>query len=136
MDPITVPAYKENLADVLEFIRSKMQAFPHQESSLLQLELSVEEAYVNIASYAYPEEPGEVTVGLKIDENPLVVTVELIDTGIQFNPLEKEDPNISLGIDDKKPGGLGILLIKHNVDQVHYQYLDGRNILTIQKRLD
>jgi len=136
MDPITVPASKENLADVLEFIRSKLEAFPHQESSLLQLELAVEEAYANIASYAYPVEPGEVTVGLKIDENPLFVTVELIDTGIRFNPLEKEDPDISLGIDDKKPGGLGILLIKQNADQVNYQYLDGRNILTIQKRLD
>ncbi len=136
MDPITVPASKENLADVLEFIRQKVEAFPHQDNALLQLELSVEEAYVNIASYAYPEESGEITVGLNIDENPLIVTVELIDTGIRFNPLEKEEPDISMEIDDKKPGGLGILLLKENADQVHYQYLDGRNILTIQKRLD
>ena len=60
-------------------------------------------------------------------KNPLVVTVELIDTGIQFNPLEKEDPDISWEL-MKKPGGLGILLIKQNADQVHYQYIDGRNI--------
>ena len=136
MDPITVPAYKENLADVLEFIRQKVEAYPHQESSLLQLELSLEEAYVNIASYAYPEEPGDVIVGLKIDENPLVVTVELVDTGIRFDPLEKDDPDISIGIDERKPGGLGILLLKQNADQVHYQYLEGKNILTIRKRLD
>jgi len=136
MDPITVPAYKENLADVLEYIRQKVEAYPHQESSLLQLELSLEEAYVNIASYAYPEEPGDVIVGLKIDENPLVVTVELVDTGIRFDPLEKDDPDISIGIDERKPGGLGILLLKQNADQVHYQYLEGKNILTIRKRLD
>lgn len=136
MDQIIVPARKEFLAEVLGFINQKLDHFPHEASALLRLELAVEEAFVNIASYAYPEKSGEVVVGLSVSEDPLTATVELTDSGTQFNPLEREDPDLSLGIKDKKPGGLGILLIKENSDQVHYHYQESRNILTIQKKLD
>jgi anti-sigma regulatory factor (Ser/Thr protein kinase) len=136
MDQITVPARKEYLSEVLEFINQKLDHFPHQSSALLRLELAVEEAFVNIASHAYPDESGEVAVGLSIKEKPLTATVELTDSGSRFNPLKREDPDLSIGIGDKKPGGLGILLIKENSDQVHYHYKKGRNILTIQKKLD
>lgn len=136
MDQIIVPAQKEYLADVLGFINGEVDPFPHEASQLLRLELAVEEAFVNVANYAYPEKSGEVIVGLSISEDPLTATVELTDSGTRFNPLEREDPDLSIGIEDKKPGGLGIFLIKENSDQVHYQYHEGRNILTIQKILD
>jgi len=136
MDQIIVPARKEYLADVLGFINGEVDPFPHEASQLLRLELAVEEAFVNISSYAYPEKSGEIIVGLSINEDPLTAIVELTDSGTRFNPLEREDPDLSMGIEDKKPGGLGILLIKKNSDLVHYQYQKGKNILTIQKILD
>ena len=165
MDQITVPARKENLSHVLEFIGQKLEPFPYDATAMLRLELSVEEAFVNIASYAYqldnekrtkPEETTnqekitnpeeityqkkitvheEITVRLSIDEDPLQITVQLIDSGTRFNPLEKEDPDVSKGIEEKEPGGLGIFLIKKNVDQVHYEYQEGKNILTLHKRM-
>jgi hypothetical protein len=177
MDQIRVPARKENLIRVLEFIGQKLEPFPYNATALLRLELSVEEAFVNIASYAYqvnkeettqqektipqketnpqkeitpqketnrhektiPHEETadeEITVRLSIDENPLQITVQLIDSGTYFNPLEKEDPDVSTGIEEKEPGGLGIFLIKKNVDQVQYEYRDGKNILTLHKKMD
>ena len=183
MDQITVPARKENLSRVLEFIGRKLEPFPYNATALLRLELSVEEAFVNIASYAYqlnkekitqqeeiipqeeitnhekitvqeeitrqeeitveeeitaPEETAdeEITVRLIIYEDPLQIMVQLIDSGTRFNPLGKEDPDVSKGIEEKEPGGLGIFLIKKNVDQVHYEYQEGKNILTLHKRMD
>ncbi len=171
MDQITVPARKENLSRVLEFIGRKLEPFPYNATALLRLELSVEEAFVNIASYAYqlnkekitqqeeiipqeeitnhekitvqeeitaPEETAdeEITVRLIIYEDPLQIMVQLIDSGTRFNPLGKEDPDVSKGIEEKEPGGLGIFLIKKNVDQAQYEYQNGKNILTLHKRMD
>jgi serine/threonine-protein kinase RsbW len=136
MDQITVPAQKENLSRVLEFIGQELESFPYNPKALLRLELAVEEAFVNIASYAYQPDNGEITVGMGIDEEPLQVTVQLIDSGIRFNPLENEDPDVSTGIEQKQPGGLGIFLIKKNVDQVQYQYQEGKNMLTLHQRMD
>jgi anti-sigma regulatory factor (Ser/Thr protein kinase) len=171
MNQITVPARKENLSRVLEFIGRKLEPFPYNATALLRLELSVEEAFVNIASYAYqlnkekitqqeeiipqeeitnhekitvqeeitaPEETAdeEITVRLIIYEDPLQIMVQLIDSGTRFNPLGKEDPDVSKGIEEKEPGGLGIFLIKKNVDQAQYEYQNGKNILTLHKRMD
>jgi len=135
MDQITVPARKENLSHVLEFIGQKLEPFQCDTTALLRLELSVEEAFVNITSYAYQLDDEEITVRLSIDEDPLQITVQLIDSGTRFNPLEKEDPDVSKGIEEKEPGGLGIFLIKKNVDQVHYEYQEEKNILTLHKRM-
>jgi anti-sigma regulatory factor (Ser/Thr protein kinase) len=136
MDQITLPARKENLSHILEFIGQELEPFPYNSKALLRLELAVEEAFVNIASYAYPADNGEITVRLGIDEDPLQVTVQLTDSGIRFNPLENEDPDVTTEIEEKQPGGLGIFLIKKNVDQVQYQYHEGKNMLTLHQRMD
>ncbi|KAF5068854.1 Histidine kinase-like ATPase domain protein [anaerobic digester metagenome] len=73
---------------------------------------------------------------LIIYEDPLQIMVQLIDSGTRFNPLGKEDPDVSKGIEEKEPGGLGIFLIKKNVDQAQYEYQNGKNILTLHKRMD
>jgi anti-sigma regulatory factor (Ser/Thr protein kinase) len=135
MDQITVPARKENLQDVLEFVVKHLELLQYSTKALLRLELSVEEAYVNIVNYAYDSDDGEIVIGCRIDENPSKITVQFIDSGIPFNPLKNEDPDVLSGIDEKEPGGLGIFLIKKNVDKLYYEYYDGKNILTIQKVL-
>ena len=136
MCKIVVPAEKEYLPEVLEFINQKLEHLSPHSSELFRLELAVEEAFVNIANYAYPEEPGEVAVDLSVTRKPLTATVKLEDSGTPFNPLKMEPPDLSPRIEEKEPGGLGILLIKEKSDQVHYHFQDGKNILTIQKKLD
>lgn len=136
MNEIIVPAKKENLQNVLNFINKQLDSFEYNIKARLQLEISVEEAFVNISNYAYGSEEGEVLIQCKIDKNPLQTTVKFIDTGIPFNPLENEDPDISLKTEEKEIGGLGIFLIKKNVDYIQYEYRDGKNILTIQKKLN
>lgn len=154
MEEIIVPAQKKYLSSVIEFIENQLDKFEYSTKALLLFELSVEEAFVNIANYAYEswsedsksttevsksddypnKSDGEkIIIKSNVDENPLQITVQLIDSGRPFNPLKVSDPDISLSIDDREEGGLGIFLIKKNVDELQYQYQDGKNILTIGK---
>jgi anti-sigma regulatory factor (Ser/Thr protein kinase) len=136
MNKIIVPAKIENLHNVLNFVSKQLNSVDYIMKARLQLELSIEEAYVNIANYAYEAEEGEVVICSKIDENPLEITIQFIDCGIPYNPLKNEDPDISLETKEKEIGGLGIFLIKKNVDHIAYEYKDRKNILTIKKKLN
>ena len=135
MNKLTVPAKIESLHVVMDFLSSQLDSVDHDMKARLQLELSIEEAYVNIVNYAYESDDGDVVICCNIDESPLKVTMQFIDYGVPYNPLENEDPDISLDAEEKEIGGLGIFLIKKNVDDISYEYHDGKNILTIQKIL-
>ena len=135
MNKLIVPAKIENLQKVLDFANEQLKSVECIMKARLQLELSIEEAYVNIARYAYKEE-GKVIICCDVDEDSLQITVQFIDCGIPYNPLKNKDPDISQDIKEKEIGGLGILLIKKNVDYLSYEYKDGKNILTIGKKLN
>ena len=136
MNKLTVPARIENLQKVMDFLGDQLDSVDYVMKARLQLELSIEEAYVNIVNYAYGSEEGEVVICCNIGESPLKVTMQFIDYGKPYNPLENEDPDISLNAEEKGIGGLGIFLIKKNVDDIEYKYCEGKNILTIQKKLN
>ena len=136
MQKITVPAKIENLQKVFNFVNKQLNSVAYNMKARLQLELSVEEAYVNISKYAYESEGGKVEIYSTMDEDPLQITLKFVDSGIPYNPLKNEDPDIFLGTEEKMLGGLGIFLIKKNVDNIGYKYQDGKNILTIQKKLN
>ena len=135
MHKITVPAKIENLQKVFNFVNMQLNSVAYNMKSRLQLELSIEEAYVNISKYAYESDEGKVEILSRVDEDPLQITVKFMDSGIPYNPLKNEDPDIYTNTEEKELGGLGIFLIKKNVDNIGYEYLNGKNILTIQKKL-
>ena len=136
MNKLTVPAKIENLQRVMDFLSDQLNYIEYAMKSRLQLELSIEEAYVNIVNYAYKSQDGKVVICCDIDEHPLQVTMQFIDCGIPYNPLRNEDPDVSSDLEEKEIGGLGIFLIKKNVDHIAYEHRNGKNILTIQKKLD
>ena len=135
MHKITVPAKIENLQKVFNFVNTQLNSVAYNMKSRLQLELSIEEAYVNISKYAYESDEGKVEILSCVDQDPLQITVKFMDSGIPYNPLKNEDPDICTDTEEKELGGLGIFLIKKNVDKIGYEYLNGKNILTIQKKL-
>jgi anti-sigma regulatory factor (Ser/Thr protein kinase) len=122
---INVPAKVECLYDVLAFI---------QDTGIEQqnnINIAVEEIFVNIAHYAYPSGDGDIAVSVCIDQNRL--TIEFRDSGTPYDPLAKTDPDTTLSADDREIGGLGIFMVKKLMDDVSYRYEDGKNILTIHK---
>lgn len=132
MKSITVPARVECLKEVIAFIETELAAAKCAEKLLMQIDIAVEEIFVNIAHYAYEAE-GSATVGCGIMDDKITIT--FMDSGVPYNPLEKEDPDTALDAGDRKIGGLGILIVKKSMDSITYQYKDGKNVLTIEKTL-
>lgn len=134
MATVTLLATDENMEAVNDFIHAQLPkdcSFKIQN----QIDLAVEEIYVNIAHYAYAPESGEVTIDCTVSGNPKTVTVSFTDSGKPFDPLAKEDPDITLSADERDIGGLGIFLTKQFMDSVDYRWEDGKNILTFSKTL-
>jgi sigma-B regulation protein RsbU (phosphoserine phosphatase) len=100
-----------------------------------QIELAIEEIFVNIALYAYHGEQGRVTVECGTERVPGGVTLTLVfsDRGASFNPLEREDPDIHAPLEERSIGGLGLLLVKRTMDRIEYSHDGERNRLVIQK---
>ena len=101
-----------------------------------KIELSVEEAVDNVVQYAYEGGIGWLEAGTSLDDKSLVLTIELRDAGVPFNPLEKDDPDITLSAKERPVGGLGIYLCKQMMDSISYRYEDGNNVLVMTKRVE
>ena len=107
---------------------------PDDDDLGFKIRLSVEEAAENIVQYAYDDGQGYVVVSTERIGDNLFITLK--DGGVPFNPLEKEDPDISLSAEERQIGGLGIFLCKQLMDSVTYEYADGCNILRMEKRIN
>jgi anti-sigma regulatory factor (Ser/Thr protein kinase) len=125
---------KDKSSEIIEFLMSSPD-IPDDEVLQFKLRLSIEEAVENVVRYAYDGGIGWLEAGTSLDQDSLVLTIELRDAGIPFNPLEKEDPDVTLSADERKIGGLGIFLCKKMMDSIEYRYEDGNNVLTMTKKV-
>ena len=125
----------DELDNVLKFIDNEIKDI-NDNKLLTKFNLVVEEIFVNIVSYAYEDNSNNNTVTISIKDNDDKTIITFIDSGKHFNPLIKDDPDISLSADERPVGGLGIYLVKKMMDNVEYEYKYNKNILTIEKRHD
>lgn len=135
MNKLVVPAEIDKLDDVITFVDTSLEGHEYSDKTLMEIEIAVEEIFVNIASYAYPPGTGVVSVETDISSKPETLIARFIDNGIKYDPLEKEDPDTGLSVEDTPIGGLGIFITKESMDDVIYEYKDNKNILTIRKEL-
>lgn len=135
MDKKTFDAETINLDEVLEFIDSRLEENDCPMKTQIQLNVAAEEIFVNVAHYAYKPEIGLVEVCVEFKENPRRVLISFIDSGKPYNPLEKPDPDITLSVDEREEGGLGVYMVKNTMDDVIYEFSDGKNHLTMIKNL-
>ena len=133
METITLAATIDNLQQVTDFAAEKLEAHDCPLKASMQLELVIEEVFVNIASYAYEPATGDATFCVEFEESPVAVVLTFIDGGKPYNPLEKPDPDTTLDADEREIGGLGIFLVKSNVDEISYERTDDKNILRMKK---
>ena len=101
----------------------------------MQVKICVEEIFVNIAHYAYEDGKGDALIGISYDEKEHAMKFSFEDSGIPYNPLEKEDPDITLTAEERGIGGLGIFICKKTMDDIQYEYANNKNILKMTKRL-
>ena len=131
---LTLDATLENVSKAIDFVAEEVERLPFSVKDKTQIEIAVDEIVSNVARYAYEDKTGKVQICLNNDENGLILAV--IDEGIPYNPLEKEDPDVTLSADERGIGGYGIFIVKKTMDEITYDYKDGKNILTIRKNYE
>ena len=132
---LELEAVADNLGKVLDFVGARLESADCPMKSKMQLDLAVEEIFVNIANYAYAPEIGKATVRVEVSGDPITVSITFIDRGVPYDPLKKADPDVTLSAAERGIGGLGIFLTKKMMDDISYEYKNGQNILTLKKTL-
>ena len=120
------------LQDVISFLEKELEAAGCPMRTVMHISVAVEEIFANIASYAYPQGGG--TALIRIDADGHEAVIRFTDSGIPFNPLEADDPDVSLPAEQREIGGLGIFMVKKTMDGIRYQRDGQKNVLTITKR--
>ena len=135
MAELKTEAKIQNLNHVMMFVEEALEKAGCGMKTLLQISVALEEIFVNVAHYAYGKETGDVVVSVDIRQPDEVAVIRITDSGIPFDPLAKEDPDITLSADKRNIGGLGIFMVKQSMDHVAYEYKDGQNIFTMEKSI-
>ena len=118
-----------------EFVDEIGNEFSLTPDVVFNLNLVLEEAVVNVINYAYPkEEHQSIYLSASLREGSIVLI--LTDTGKEFDPTMAPDVDITLSADEREIGGLGIFLIRQIMNEVKYERIDGKNILTLEKKLN
>ena len=133
-DEITVDADVKALPDVQKFVEEKLEAASCPMKPMMQISVAVEEIFVNIAHYAYKDKGGKGDATVKIRIADQTSEIVFIDSGVQFDPLSAEEPDVTLSAEEREIGGLGIFMTQKTMDDVKYEYTDGKNILTLKKQ--
>ena len=132
---ITLPAAVENIGKITAFVEGKLEERDCPLKKTMEISMAVDEIMANVAMYAYAPGTGDVTVQFGFEEASRTASVTFIDGGVAFDPLAKEDPDVTLPAEQRKIGGLGIFLVKKTMDEVTYKREDNKNVLCIRKKI-
>ncbi len=132
---LTVEAKIANIEQVISFVNDRLDEMSCTKRAKTQIDIALDELFSNICHYAYDGEVGLATVRVVEvpDDNSVRITLE--DSGIPFNPLQHDDPDVTLSLSERSIGGLGIFMVKKTMNDVQYEYKDGLNMLTVVKTL-
>lgn len=130
---IRVPALVESVNTITEFAETEMEIHECPMKVIIQMNIAIDEIVSNVVNYAYEDGDGDVSISIGFTDSPRSVRMTFRDKGIPYNPLEKADPDTTLSVEERDIGGLGIFIVKKNMDSMEYRYEDGENVLTISK---
>lgn len=130
-----VGAETKHLDQVLAFIDQQLAEYDCPSKIQSQIDVASEEIFVNIAQYAYENRIGNAGIQVEVEQEPLQVAITFTDQGVPYDPLQRQNPDLSLSAEERPMGGLGIFLMRQSMDDVSYEYREGKNILTIKKKL-
>lgn len=117
-----------------EFVEKACDASHLDASAVMQVNLAIEEAVVNAMTYAYPEgTQGYITVTAENDDKQLTFTIT--DSGQPFDPTAQSEADLTLSVEERPIGGLGIHLMRKYMDEIGYKRIGDRNILTLKKNI-
>ena len=135
MKTLTLEATLENITKVTEFIDAELEACECSMKAQMQIDVAIDELFGNIARYAYGQDTGEATIQFDFDAVDRMASIVFMDHGVPFNPLEQDDPDVTLSAEARAVGGLGIFLVKKTMDKLTYRFENGMNVLTLYKHI-
>jgi anti-sigma regulatory factor (Ser/Thr protein kinase) len=135
MKELTIEATVDNIQTVTDFVDEQLENFDCPMKAQMQINIAIDEIFGNIAHYAYNPDTGSATVRVEVLEEPLSVIIAFIDNGKPYDPLKAKGPDLTLSADEREVGGLGVYMVKNLMDEILYEYKDGKNILTIKKNM-
>lgn len=122
------------ISRLCQFVEAVGEEFALSPDIVFNLNLVLEEAVVNVINYAYPKEEHEsIYLSAHLHEGSIVFV--LTDTGKAFDPTAAPDADVSLSADERQIGGLGIFLIRQIMNEVKYERIEGKNVLTLEKKI-
>jgi sigma-B regulation protein RsbU (phosphoserine phosphatase) len=132
---ITLPNDVQKVPELAQFVEEVCEEVGLDMATTMQLNLALEEAVVNVMNYAYPSGvTGNIDIDARANDVRLKFTIS--DSGSPFDPTAKEEVDTTLSAEERSIGGLGIHLIRQIMDSINYEYVDGKNVLTLRKRLN
>ena len=135
MKELTIEATLENITAVTDFVNGQLEDYDCSLKAQMQIDIAIDELFSNIARYAYDPKTGPATVQVEVQEDPMAVIITFIDHGKPYDPLSGKDPDLTIPLEERNEGGLGVFLVKKVMDDVRYEYKEGRNILRIRKNI-
>jgi serine/threonine-protein kinase RsbW len=126
--------HMEELGRVNQFVEEIGEELGLNMELQMNLNLVMEEMVVNVISYAYPQGK-EADIGLVAEYDGKELTFVLSDSGKEFDPTLKEDTDMDVNPAERELGGMGIYIVKNIMNQVTYQRLEGKNLLTMTKKI-
>ena len=132
---ITTEALIGKIAEITAFVDAELEAAGCPLKQQMQIDVAVDELVSNVARYAYGSGTGKITVEFEFDEGSRLAALTFIDEGIPYDPTKKEEPDVTLPVEQREIGGLGIFLVARTMDAMKYRREDGRNILRIEKKI-
>ncbi|MCD8104577.1 MAG: ATP-binding protein [Lachnospiraceae bacterium] len=120
-----------------EFVDQYLEEQDCPMKAQMQIDIAIDELFGNIVHYAYPQGSGPVWVRVGIEPDSecagRVIVLTFRDCGIPYDPLSRKDPDTTLSLEEREPGGLGIYMVKKSMDALSYEYKDGQNVLAVSK---
>jgi len=133
MKELRLYATQENLDMVMNFVNGEIEKCGYSEELQNEINIAVEEIFINIANYAYSPEIGTAAIFISILTDKTIIKFE--DTGRPYNPLLHSGPDLEKSLSEREIGGLGVFLVKKIMDTVEYCRIDNKNILIMTKNL-
>ncbi|MDR0316535.1 MAG: SpoIIE family protein phosphatase [Treponema sp.] len=130
MKELKVEARTENLDKVIKFVNTELEQHKCPPNIEGEIDLAVEEIFMNITNYAYQPERGNVAIFISVKDKALI---KFEDTGRPYNPLEQPDPDLNKPLQEREPGGLGVFLTKKLMNTVEYTRVEQKNVLVMTK---
>ena len=125
----------ENWPKFRAFITEFLQEHNLDQKNINKLIVSCEEVFTNICKYAYLNSKEIGNINIELSQNNNIIEIKFVDSGVKFDPTGVPMADVSIPVEKRKIGGLGLFIVRKFVDNIQYKYLNNCNILILTKNI-